>query len=243
MKKILALLAMTASILAVSCKKDNNSNNEEEKPEEETGLSIKIDGDFNDWAGLKADVVSVAKNNPTSPWEGVTEIRCCADEDFVYYYIKYNKETVNDLLSVQEEELPIRLCIDTNGDFTTGYGNYFLDSYDFIVEGGLASGGSFTSYDGNLYQRLEGWEKILPEGSNLVMGAGSGNEYEIMLARELFDNAVPAAHKMGDVFYTGIRFYTDGGGSWEELSNMPNASMNDGDGNGWGHLMKVTTVK
>jgi hypothetical protein len=48
---------------------------------------------------------------------------------------------------------------------------------------------------------------------------------------------------MGDIFHTGIRFYTDGAGSWAELSNMPNASVETGDGNGWGHLMEVKTVK
>ena len=77
----------------------------------------------------------------------------------------------------------------------------------------------------------------------MVLGAGSGNEYEILLARELFNNAVSSDQKIGDVFYTGIRFYTDGAGTWAELSNMPNASVEEGDGNGWGHLLKVTTSK
>ena len=250
MKKILTLLAMAASILAVSCKKDNNSNNEE-NPEEETGLAIKIDGNFDDWATLKSDVVSVAKNNPNSPWDAVTEIRCCADADFVYYYIRYDKATVNELMEVNGESLPIRLNINTDGEFTSGYASYSLDSYDFIVEGALANeAGAWTEYAGTLHQRKwledkqkEGWQELIPSTGGLVSGKGSGNEYEIVFARELFNNAVPAEHKMGDVFYTGIRFYTDGTGSWEELSNLPNASMEEGEGNGWAHLMKVTTAK
>ena len=72
------------------------------------------------------------------------------------------------------------------------------------------------------------------------MGKGAGNEYEILLARELFNNAVPADHKMGDVFYTGMRFYQ---GDWAELANIPNAAVDDENPNGWGHLMKVTTIK
>lgn len=241
MKKFLAILAMAASFLAVSCQKNNGDDDDDNKQEETKGLAIKIDGTFDDWGALKPDVVVSAKNNPNSPWDAVSEIRCCADKDFVYFYIKFNREAVNDLMEIQDE-MPIRLCLDTNNDFTTGYENYFLDPYDFIIEGGLAEGGAWTTYDGTLHQRnSEGkWTEILKPGNNLVTGKGSGGEYEILLARELFNNAVPAEHKIGDVFYAGIRFY---GYEWGELSNMPNTSIEEGDGKGWGHLLKVTTAK
>ena len=241
MKKFLALLAMAASFLAVSCNKNNDEDDDDQKQEESQGLGIKIDGVFDDWGALKPDVVVSAKNNPNSPWDAVSEIRCCADKDFVYYYIKFNREAVNDLMDVKDD-MPIRLCIDTNNDFTTGYENYFLDPYDFIIEGGLAENGAWGTYDGTLHQRTsEGkWNEILKPGSNLVTGKGSGGEYEILLAREIFSNAVPAEHKIGDVFYTGIRFY---GYDWGELSNMPNTSIEEGDGKGWGHLLKITTAK
>ena len=241
MKKYLALLAMAASLLAVSCHKNNVDDEDDPTQEESKGLGIKIDGSFDDWGALKPDVVVSAKNNPNSPWDAVNEIRCCADKDFVYYYIKFNREAVNDLMDVKDD-MPIRLCIDTNNDFSTGYENYFLDPYDFIIEGGLAENGAWATYDGTLHQRTsEGkWNEILKPGSNLVTGKGSGGEYEILLAREIFSNAVPAEHKIGDVFYTGIRFY---GYDWGELSNMPNTSIEEGDGKGWGHLLKITTAK
>ena len=241
MKKILTFLAMTAAILAVSCNKDNNGDEDGGNEEQKAGLGIKIDGNFDDWATLKPEYVVSAKNNPNSPWGAVTEIRCCADKDFVYYYIKYNKEELKEQMD-NDDELHIRLCIDTNGDFSTGYESYFLDAYDFIIEGALADGaGSWGTYDGTLHQRISGaWSPILEPNNNLVTGKGSGNEYEILLAREIFNNAVPAEHKMGDVFHTGIRFY---GYGWSELSNMPNTTIEEGDGNGWGHLMKITTVK
>ena len=66
MKKFLALLAMAASFLAVSCQK-NDDDEEEQKQEETKGLDIKIDGVFDDWGSLKPDVVVSAKNNPDSP--------------------------------------------------------------------------------------------------------------------------------------------------------------------------------
>jgi hypothetical protein len=246
MKKILTLLAMAASLLAVSCVKDNDGDDDDQQ-EEAKGLDIKIDGNFDDWAALKPDVVVSAKNNPNSPWDAVTEIRCCADKDFVYYYIRYNSSVLKEQME-NNESLPIRLNINTDGEFTSGYENYSLDAYDFIVEGALADNGAWTTYSGTLHQRIwledqekDGWKELIPSSGGLVLGKGAGSEYEILLARELFNNAVPAEHKMGDVFYTGIRFYGNGG--WGELSNMPNSSVEEGDGNGWAHLLKVTTVK
>ena len=250
MKKVLFFLAMTATVLTVSCnpKKDDPNKGGKDDPQEETGLAIKIDGNFDDWASLKPEQVSVAKNNANSPWAAVSEIRCCADADFVYYYIKFNKEELKEQME-NGESLPIRLNINTDGEFTSGYASYSLDAYDFIVEGALADGaGKWTDYTGTLHFRTwledkekDGWKELIPSTGGLVSGKGNGNEYEIMLFRELFNNAVPAEHKMGDVFYTGIRFYGNGG--WGELSNLPNASADEGEGNGWGHLMKVTTVK
>lgn len=249
MKKVLYFLAMTATVLAVSCNpKKDDPNKGKDDQEEECGLAIKIDGNFDDWASLKPEQVSVAKNNANSPWAAVSEIRCCADADFVYYYIKFNKEELKEQME-NGESLPIRLNINTDGEFTSGYASYSLDAYDFIVEGALADGaGKWTDYTGTLHFRTwledkekDGWKELIPSTGGLVSGKGNGNEYEILFIRELFNNAVPAEHKMGDVFYTGIRFYGNGG--WGELSNLPNASADEGEGNGWGHLMKVTTVK
>ena len=245
MKKFLAILAMAASFLAVSCQKNNGDDDDDNKQEETKGLGIKIDGAFDDWATLKSDVVFSAKNNADSPWDAVAEIRCCADKDFVYYYIRYNATAAKEQLA-DNDALNIRLCLNTDGEFTTGYQKYFLDFYDFIIEGPLADGaGKWTAFDGTLHQHSGGtasadFHELLKPNNNLVMGKGAGSEYEILLAREIFNNAVPAGHKIGDTFYTGIRFYYAG---WNEFSNMPNASVADGDGSGWGHLMKVTTAK
>lgn len=251
MKKVFTLMAIAATMLfAWSCSKDddgkkNNDNSENnEKPiDQPTGPALVIDGDFADWAALEPGTYVAAKNNPDSPWEGVDEIRCYADEDFVFYYIKYNSAVLSEYYG-DATSLPIRLCINTDGEFASGYQSYFLDGYDFIVEGSLlGEDGQWTSFDGTLHQRIEGWVALLEPGNGLVVGAGKGNEYEIMLFREIFNAAaigstVPML--MRDNFQTGIRFYDPG---WGELSNMPNVSSDEGDGNGWGHLLDVKTNK
>lgn len=245
MKKFLTLLAMAASLLAVSCHKTGEEEDDDQGQGGSQGLAIKIDGKFDDWGSLKPEEFTSAKNNPNSPWDAVSEIRCAADKDFVYYYIRYNSSAVKECLE-SNDDLPIRLCLNTDGEFTTGYQRYFQEFYDFIIEGALADGaGNWTAFDGTLHQHSGGtsssdFHALLEPNNNLVRGMGSGSEYEILLAREIFNNAVPAGHKIGDTFFTGIRFYY---ADWSEFSNMPNVSVSEGDGSGWGHLMEVKTVK
>ena len=96
MKKFLTFLALAAAVCFVSCNK-NNDDEEEQGQEAEKGLAIEIDGNFGDWAALNPEVVAVAKNNTNSLWDAVKEIRCCADKNFVYYYIKFDSSTLKDL--------------------------------------------------------------------------------------------------------------------------------------------------
>ncbi len=250
MKRVLSFVAIAAMLGFFACQKHNNNEtpNKEEPNKEEPNseepnskVEITIDGLFEDWASADQAKIKSFKNNPDSPWEAVKEIRVYANTDFVYYYIRFNHDSLEELLE-NNEALPIRLCINTDGEFTSGYESYFLEAYDFIIEGPLGDGeGKWGEYDGTLHQRVnEKWNELLKPGNNLVKGMGKGDEYEIFLVRDLFNNAVPAEHKLGDVFHTGIRFY---GPAWDELSNMPNSSVDEGEGNGWGHLLEITTDK
>ncbi|MBO4416936.1 MAG: Ig-like domain-containing protein [Bacteroidales bacterium] len=209
--------------------------------------AITIDGDFSDWSKLEAGTFKRAFNDPDSPWEGVQEIRCFADPDHVFYYIKYNAEYLAELLDNEAEILPIRLCINTDGEFTSGYTSYFLEGYDFIIEGALAENKAFTTYSGEMHQRIGSWVSLAKPEDGVVTGKGAGSEYEIMPDRALFNefaakSSVPML--MGDEFQTGIRFYfINSSGKWDELSNMPNSSIDEEAGNGWGYLMRISTNK
>ena len=200
---------------------------------------ITIDGQFDDWAALNPKLVSVAKSNPDSPWSAVKEIRCCMDATNVYYYILFDQDELSSLLENSAETLPIRLCINTDGEFTSGYPNYFLDSYDFIAEGYIVKNGAFTSFNGTFYQRIGSWVEL---GYGITSGDGAGCEYELTFPIESFNyyaNSTSVPMPMGDEFQTGIRFYTSGSGGWNELSNVPNSSI-DEVSNGRGHLMNVS---
>lgn len=120
------------------------------------------------------------------------------------------------------------------------------------MEGPLGNGeGGFGKFDGTMHQRVYNeaeskmaWIALLEIGNNIAMGAGAGNEYEIVLARDIFNGAIASSTEpnqpIGDVFQTGIRFYCDG---WAELSNMPNAEVDEDNTHGWGHMLEVHTQK
>ena len=264
MKKVLAFFAIAAMLCCVACKKTptNNQGGNQTKPDPEKTdpeeppvvekATITIDGDFEDWAKLDQSKVAVAKSDPASPWDAVKEIRCYSNEMFVFYYIEYNSAQIADILAgtndpsdPEHNELPIRLKINTDGEFTSGYTSYSLDGYDFIVEGGLATNGEWSSFDGNLYQRINGsWTDppLLASGNGLCSGAGKDNKYEICLIKELFNAAAGSSDVpmvMGDNFQTGIRFYT---ASWGELANMPDGAVDDENNpKGYGHLLDIHT--
>lgn len=256
MKRFSFVLVAAAMLFTISCEKNENGkgngNGKDPKdPADVTEINIEIDGDFADWLALPATAYAKAETDPDAPWTAVDEIRVCADPDYVYYYIRFNNDE-GEILR-ENDEMPIRLCINTDGEFTTGYANYFQEAYDFIVEGNLSDGaGKWTEYKGTMHQRLtSGWKELLKPESGVVTGAGKDLEYEICLDRGIFSSGVqletgPEKNMaIGDVFHTGIRFYTlqwneaKAKYEWEELSNMPNDSEDD---HYWGPLLEVKTI-
>ena len=259
MKKVLSFLAIAAMVLVACSKtpkpqpKPTPEPEPEPEPAPEYVMPITVDGDFADWAKLDATKVVSAKCDPNALYTAVKEIRVYADEFYVFYYIEFDNAQIGDLLAgsndpsdPDHDALPIRLDINTDGEFESGYNKYFQERYDFIIEGGIASKGQWCAFDADLLQRFEsGWgdPALLPAGSGMLAGAGKDNKYEISLLRESFNAgcATSSAPKpMGDEFQTGITFDT---AAWGELGGMPNAAVSEEDAKGWGHMLTVKTVK
>ena len=239
MKKI-ALLLAAAMFFTLSCEKTNNYN-KGKQGEDETESPITIDGNFDDWASLQG--VYSAKNSADSQWDAVREIRVYAYGDYIYYYVRFDKEYMKEYFEANDV-LPARVNLNTDGEFTSGYQSYFTQGYDFMIELSLGNGagGWGTADDSSLHQRLNGdWTQLLGANSGLTFGAGNGNEFELFVDRSIFNSAVEKSANpmpMGDNFQTSMRFYeTSTTGNWEELSNMPNS---DG---GYGPLMDITFAK
>lgn len=239
MKKVLFL---TASILMVllSCNKPESGNKKNNNKTDDTDSAITIDGSFEDWLAIKP---IVAKNATNSIWDAVKELRVYPEGDYIFYYIRFNQEVISEYLS-QNDVLPARVNLNTDGEFDSGYQNYFLQGYDFIIEISLGNGaGGWGAGDNStLFQRLnDDWSELLGEYSGLTYGAGSGYEYELCLDRSIFNNAAAKSSSpmpIGDTFQTSMRFYeTTSTGKWEELSNIPNTD------DGYGNLLEVSFGK
>lgn len=240
MKKIAWLLAATM-LFTLSCNKTDSNGKKEDGKQDATEGPVTIDGKFEDWANLNG-VVS-ARNSSESLWEAVKELRVFAQGDYIYYYIRFDKETLKEFLDAKDV-LPARVNLNTDGEFSSGYPNYFLQAYDFIIEMSLGNGagGWSTAENSTLYQRInDDWSELLGENSGLTFGAGSGYEFELVVDRSLFNDAVAKSAvpmPLGNTFQTSMRFYeTSSTGKWEELSNMPNAP------GGYGNLLDITFVK
>lgn len=245
-----ALVLFPAAMILASCDKNDSTpskekeeEQEQEEPPVDTPTGITIDGDFSDWAALPKSAYVFALNDPDSEWEGVEQIRVCADEENIYYYVAFNRDVIADYLA-ENDLLPCRLNLNTDNEFTSGYSNYFLQAYDFIIEGELGDGsGSWGVYDGKLYQRIDGsWVMLADSHNGLTEGAGRGVEYEIALSREEFNTAARKSTipmPIEEVIQTSMRFYeTSTTGKWKDFSNMPNGPLDENDG--LGDLLELT---
>ena len=228
-------------LFSLSCNKPSSDGKKDDGKKETTEGPITIDGKLEDWTTLNG--VVLARNSSESLWEAVKELRVYAKGDYIYYYIRFDKETLREHLDAKDV-LPARVNLNTDGEFTSGYPNYFLQAYDFMIEMSLGngSGGWGSAENSTLCQRInDDWTELLGENSGLTMGAGNGYEYELVVDRSLFNDAVAkssAPMPMGNTFQTSMRFYeTISTGKWEELSNMPNEP------GGYGNLLDITFVK
>ena len=240
MKRIAFILSVVLFAL-LSCNKTNNKPGGGGNDDPENQAPISIDGKFEDWVTLDGAVI--AKNDPESNWAAVKELRVYAYDDYVYYYIRFDGDYMKEFFEANDV-LPARVNLNTDGEFTSGYPNYFNQAYDFMIEMSLGNGagGWGTADDSTLYQRIDSdWTELLGQNSGLTFGAGSGMEYELFVDRSIFNTAVAKSSipmPMGDNFQTSMRYYeTTTDAHWAELSNMPNSST------GYGDLMDINFVK
>lgn len=229
--------------IAVSCSKEPSKEKGKDNGQDpdEVQAAIVVDGNIDDWGKLQG--AFMATNNPESMWPAVNELRVYAEGDQVFYYIRFNREEIADFFE-EKSAFPARVNINTDGEFASGYQSYFLQGYDFMIETSLGNGegGWGDATGGTLYQRIDGsWVELIGANSGLIIGAGSGAEYELVIDRAIFNKAASGSTvpmPMGNTFQTSMRFYT---GDWGELSNIPNGP--EGENKGYGNLLEVTFAK
>ena len=131
MKKVFAFMAIAATILAVSCKKNDpkpGPGPDPEDPEDpEYVMPITIDGDFSDWAKLDASKMVVAQSAEGATKEALKVVKVYADEFFVFVYFEWDKDQIS--YEPDVEHVPFHVYINGDNDFTTGgYADQWADA-------------------------------------------------------------------------------------------------------------------
>lgn len=246
MKKVLAFMAVAASILVVSCKKPNNGGNNNgggNNDEPEYVAPIKIDGDFSDWAKLDASKVAKAECPADATKTALKKMQVYADALFVYVYIEYDKDQISHEPDV--EHVPMHVYINGDGLATTGgFGDQWNDAcMDVMMEGFIyPDGAAIGSYEPGIYKWVgetngTGWEgcwEELGDIAGITAGAGIEGKYEFSIVRELYPIG-----KLADTFSIGIDIQQ----SWDSVGFLPIGTVDDDNTSGHANSLTVTTAK
>lgn len=143
MKKFLliSLTALLAAGLACSCNKDDGGQTGKtatDKTVDEVA-PITIDGDFADWAALKAGSFSeaeVPEDEEAYPY--LIKMKSIADHTNVYFYFEY-------LIAEDQTKAPFTLEMDTDGDPTTGFSDWQWKTGEFGWDYSLETSAGFIS--------------------------------------------------------------------------------------------------
>jgi len=109
---------------------------------EKKAVEIVLDGKFEDWAQVPADLLAVAKMSEASKWENLYELRLYADADYLYFYAEFSAEEYeglddagNPITAYMVDPLDFYLNVD--GDESTGSNSYLWvnSAADVLIEG------------------------------------------------------------------------------------------------------------
>ena len=243
MKKFFALAAVAAMFIACGPKEENKPNGGENNggnTEEPAFVSpIKVDGSFEDWAGLDASkVASCVKPEGLVKHDGLVSMKVYADAMNINVYFEFDDVVIADKSSV-----PVHFYINADNDASTGGGDsiWFDLDEEWLLEGWIFSEGAFCSYDPGVYPwagevGVADWawgESVLPDGSNVSSGAGNGNAYELQIVREMLP------FELADTFTIGMDIQQN----WDSVGYLPCDVMTDENTEGATYKLVVTVDK
>lgn len=92
--------------------------------------SIKIDGNFDDWAEVPADALAESVVSEDASLEELYKIRFATDADYIYFYAEFNADP--------EMVLPMSIVMNTDDDANTGMASWlWVDAgIDILIEHG-----------------------------------------------------------------------------------------------------------
>ncbi len=247
MKKIYAMMAILATVCAVSCNKGGSDDPVKPENKEKYVAPIEIDGQFEDWAKLDATKIASAQCDPDATKTALKLVKVYADKEFIYVYFEWDKDQI---AFSADENVPFHMYINCDGKTDTGgYGDQWSDAcIDAMTEGALYPSGVIGSYDAGVYKWYgdvngTGWkwgpqegvdEPILAAGSGLFKGAGVEGKYELYIIRGLFPINI------ADNFSIGFDIQQN----WDSVGVLPNGHVDEVEGStGLVPTLSVVAVK
>lgn len=228
MKKIFYVMAMVATILAVSCNKEEKPKDKDkgkDQPTEEYVAPIIIDGNLDDWAKLDASKVVTVTCAEGAGKTDLKSIKVYYDQYYLYLYMEY------DLDAYDNDFTWIKTNILFNSDNDTATGGYKGDweqgdtpCFDCLIQGDLWADG-FSDLDCSQFKfagtvndpEWPAWDDVTVAG--FVTSKGTSKGVEISFCRELYP-----AGKMGEEMTMGVQLCVNG---WDSTGSLPNAAEGD----------------
>lgn len=191
-------------------------------------VKITLDGNFSDWNEVPAERLAVATLDEANCYEGLTrlkEIKLCANDMYIYLYVKMDKENAN----------AMDIYLNTDGKFDTGYNSWmwYPHGANYLMQSTYESGYDMrlAGYDES---KAGGWGWLQPNivepGSGLMtisdIKTVSGNivEFEAQIIREF----IPG---LGNEVIVSIGHSGVAGDAWSTSGGLPTVTA-EGDKQG-----------
>ena len=251
MKKVFALMAIAATVMAVSCKKGGDPTPTPEPGPDPTPTYVQpitIDGDFADWAKLPAAQMAIAECPQDASKTALKLVKVFADEMFIFVYFEWDKGQIThdptpDEYGDPTEAVPFHVYLNGDGLSTTGgFGDQWTDACtDVLMEGFIyPDGESIGSYEPGLFKwsgevNGTGWSwEGLGDISGITAGAGIEGKYELSILRELYPLG-----KIAEEFSIGFDIQQ----GWDSVGILANAAPSEDNPSGVMPSLKVKTQK
>lgn len=186
---------------------------------------IVLDGNFADWNDVPANKLATASLPNGASLTALKELKVCADANFIYFYIQYDKTQV----------APLDIFFNTDNNTTTGGNSWLWDpcGADYLIEGFVSEKmGDAEVFSWPATSPQDGWEwvEVVAGGSGIVsmseVKTVNGNivAFEASIVREMIPTTL--ADEIGFGIFSS-------NAEWGETGSLPAVS------DGTGPLLKV----
>ena len=234
MKKIFAIAAMAAMLIACGEEKPENKPNNENPtpdPEPEFVAAITVDGQFADWDAVEVDEIALKDGN-TYGKTALKKVKFYTDEMYINVYVEFDPA----------EAMALCVYFDVDADETTGRAEpckgieLYLDGMiaDWTLNAdetafieprisALAPDMTAFKYTGEDGAAAWAWEELLAAGNGFAVGStpvavGANEAFEMAIVKEL--SPMPFGEQVG----IAISLSNFG---WNECGTLPQYSEED----------------